>query len=215
MGASRCRILRCRNACRPTLRSNNRRRNRATRLRPKFTRPNLRRDFGRTAGLLVPNQAAFVNPLNSSKYFRVKFKLNTKIRLWWAVCTEADLLARAQEVRLAVRTITLFLRPWFPQIVVRIPDSRANHGIMVREMNESPGRALALAGESETVEFKRSTGELSRGGQSLCAFMNGGFAIAILRYFVKQQLQRCKRYFWGGSLPTTEGTCFARHSTVR
>ncbi len=39
-------------------------------------------------------------------------------------------------------------------------------------MTESDVRALALAGESETVEFKRSTGQLSRGGESLCAFLN-------------------------------------------
>jgi len=29
------------------------------------------------------------------------------------------------------------------------------------------------AGESETVEFKKSTGQLSRAGETLCAFLNG------------------------------------------
>ena len=29
------------------------------------------------------------------------------------------------------------------------------------------------AGESETVEFKRSTGQLTRTGETLCAFLNG------------------------------------------
>lgn len=29
------------------------------------------------------------------------------------------------------------------------------------------------AGESETLEFKKSTGQLSRAGETLCAFLNG------------------------------------------
>jgi ATP-dependent DNA helicase RecG len=31
---------------------------------------------------------------------------------------------------------------------------------------------LADSGESETVEFKKSTGQLSRAGETLCAFLN-------------------------------------------
>ena len=34
-------------------------------------------------------------------------------------------------------------------------------------------RALIANGESETVEFKRSTAELRRAGETLCAFLNG------------------------------------------
>jgi hypothetical protein len=55
---------------------------------------------------------------------------------------------------------------------LRFPDSFHESGDHGLEMNESDVRALALAGESETVEFKRSTGQLSRGGESLCAFLN-------------------------------------------
>jgi ATP-dependent DNA helicase RecG len=40
-------------------------------------------------------------------------------------------------------------------------------------MTESDVRALALGGESETVEFKRSTGQLSRAGETLCSLLNG------------------------------------------
>ena len=32
---------------------------------------------------------------------------------------------------------------------------------------------LVEAGESETIEFKKSTAQLSRAGETLCAFMNG------------------------------------------
>jgi ATP-dependent DNA helicase RecG len=39
-------------------------------------------------------------------------------------------------------------------------------------MTESDVRALALAGESETVEFKKTTGQLSRAAEALCAFLN-------------------------------------------
>lgn len=34
-------------------------------------------------------------------------------------------------------------------------------------------QALIAPGESETLEFKRSTAELQRAGQTLCAFLNG------------------------------------------
>jgi len=34
-------------------------------------------------------------------------------------------------------------------------------------------RALLAAGESETVEFKNSTAQLTRAGETLCAFLNG------------------------------------------
>ena len=34
-------------------------------------------------------------------------------------------------------------------------------------------RRLVEAGESETVEFKKSTGQLARAGETLCAFLNG------------------------------------------
>ena len=34
-------------------------------------------------------------------------------------------------------------------------------------------RSLIALGESETVEFKRSTAELRRAGETLCAFLNG------------------------------------------
>jgi ATP-dependent DNA helicase RecG len=40
-------------------------------------------------------------------------------------------------------------------------------------MTETDIRALASSGESETLEFKRSTGQLSRAGETLCAFLNG------------------------------------------
>lgn len=33
---------------------------------------------------------------------------------------------------------------------------------------------LAAAGESETVELKKSTAQLPRAGESLCAFLNSG-----------------------------------------
>lgn len=33
--------------------------------------------------------------------------------------------------------------------------------------------ALVADGESETLEFKRSTAELRRAGETLCAFLNG------------------------------------------
>lgn len=33
---------------------------------------------------------------------------------------------------------------------------------------------LVAAGESETLELKRSTAELRRAGESLCALLNGG-----------------------------------------
>ncbi|MBN9659187.1 MAG: ATP-binding protein [Acidobacteria bacterium] len=41
------------------------------------------------------------------------------------------------------------------------------------KMTEVDVQMLALAGESETIEFKRSTGQLPRGGETLCAFLNG------------------------------------------
>src|SRR6516162_132422 len=40
-------------------------------------------------------------------------------------------------------------------------------------MTETDIRALASSGESDTLEFKRSTGQLSRAGETLCAFLNG------------------------------------------
>ena len=41
-------------------------------------------------------------------------------------------------------------------------------------MNRDDIEKPAAAGESETVEFKRSTGQLGRAGKSLCAFLIGG-----------------------------------------
>jgi predicted HTH transcriptional regulator len=41
---------------------------------------------------------------------------------------------------------------------------------------------IVAAGESETVEFKQSTGQLTRAGETLCAFLNcqgGGVFIGI------------------------------------
>ena len=32
---------------------------------------------------------------------------------------------------------------------------------------------MVAAGESETLEFKKSTGQLQRAGETLCAFLNG------------------------------------------
>ncbi|HEX6984981.1 MAG TPA: ATP-binding protein, partial [Planctomycetaceae bacterium] len=40
-------------------------------------------------------------------------------------------------------------------------------------------RAYAAAGESETVEFKRTTGELQAGLQTVCAFLNGGGGVVL------------------------------------
>lgn len=40
-------------------------------------------------------------------------------------------------------------------------------------MTEGDIQTLALAGESETIEFKRTTGQLPRAGETLCAFLNG------------------------------------------
>ena len=37
---------------------------------------------------------------------------------------------------------------------------------------------LAAAGESETVEFKKSTAQLPRAGETLCAFLNAFLAVA-------------------------------------
>ena len=34
-------------------------------------------------------------------------------------------------------------------------------------------QSLIAQGESETLEFKRSTAELKRAGETLCAFLNG------------------------------------------
>ena len=33
---------------------------------------------------------------------------------------------------------------------------------------------IVQAGESETVEFKKSTGQLARAGEALCVFLNTG-----------------------------------------
>ena len=46
-------------------------------------------------------------------------------------------------------------------------------------MDMSEIQRLASGGESETVEFKRSTGQLTRAGETLCAFLNrqGGFVL--------------------------------------
>ena len=40
-------------------------------------------------------------------------------------------------------------------------------------MNLDDIKQLAVAGESETVEFKKSTAELARAAETLCAFLNG------------------------------------------
>ena len=40
-------------------------------------------------------------------------------------------------------------------------------------MNLQDLEQIAAAGESETVEFKKSTGQLTRAGETLCAFLNG------------------------------------------
>jgi ATP-dependent DNA helicase RecG len=40
-------------------------------------------------------------------------------------------------------------------------------------MNVGVLQALIAQGESETLEFKRSTAELKRAGETLCAFLNG------------------------------------------
>ncbi|MCC6590118.1 MAG: putative DNA binding domain-containing protein [Bryobacterales bacterium] len=40
-------------------------------------------------------------------------------------------------------------------------------------MTEGDVQMLALAGESESIEFKRSTGQLPRAGETLCGFLNG------------------------------------------
>ena len=34
-------------------------------------------------------------------------------------------------------------------------------------------QSIVAAGESETVEFKKSTAQLPRAGETLCAFLNG------------------------------------------
>jgi len=41
-------------------------------------------------------------------------------------------------------------------------------------------KRLVMAGESETVEFKRSTAELNRVGETLCAFLNGQGGTALI-----------------------------------
>jgi len=41
------------------------------------------------------------------------------------------------------------------------------------ELTEAEIRALVRNGESEMLEFKRSTGQLPRAGETLCAFLNG------------------------------------------
>lgn len=50
--------------------------------------------------------------------------------------------------------------------------ARLRIGASYLKMTESDVRALALAGESETVEFKRTTGQLSCAAEALCAFLN-------------------------------------------
>jgi ATP-dependent DNA helicase RecG len=40
-------------------------------------------------------------------------------------------------------------------------------------MNLAELEQLVATGESETLEFKRSTAELRRAGEALCAFLNG------------------------------------------
>ncbi len=41
-------------------------------------------------------------------------------------------------------------------------------------------QALAKIGESETVEFKKSTSLLSRAFESVCAFLNGNGGIVLI-----------------------------------
>jgi len=41
-------------------------------------------------------------------------------------------------------------------------------------------KRMALAGESETLEFKKSTGELSRAGETLCGFLNGRAGVVLV-----------------------------------
>jgi ATP-dependent DNA helicase RecG len=40
-------------------------------------------------------------------------------------------------------------------------------------MNLTALQSLIARGESETLELKRSTAELKRAGETLCAFLNG------------------------------------------
>ena len=41
-------------------------------------------------------------------------------------------------------------------------------------------RSLIEAGESETLELKKPTGQLSRAGETLCAFLNGRGGLVLL-----------------------------------
>ena len=81
-------------------------------------------------------------------------------------------MARAQEVRPSPRPegsrkcLCPPASPWFRF------SSHLRIGASYLKMTESDVRALALAGESETVEFKRTTGQLSRAAEALCAFLN-------------------------------------------
>lgn len=45
-------------------------------------------------------------------------------------------------------------------------------GGIILEMDLAELGKIAAAGESETVEFKKSTGQLTRAGETLCAFLN-------------------------------------------
>ena len=47
------------------------------------------------------------------------------------------------------------------------------HGGLPTTMNLSELQTIVAAGECPRVELKRSTGELRRGVQTLCAFLNG------------------------------------------
>ena len=41
-------------------------------------------------------------------------------------------------------------------------------------------QSIVAAGESETVEFKKSTAQLPRAGETLCAFLNGNGGLVLI-----------------------------------
>jgi ATP-dependent DNA helicase RecG len=47
-------------------------------------------------------------------------------------------------------------------------------------MTISELEALVRRGESDSVEFKKSTGQLSRAAETLCAFLNGHGGVVVI-----------------------------------
>jgi ATP-dependent DNA helicase RecG len=60
----------------------------------------------------------------------------------------------------------------------------------MKEIGFADLEAMALAGESETVEFKKSSAQLPRAGETLCGMLNGNGGLVVIGVAPNGQIVR-------------------------